>query len=58
MDVYEEGTTPTTGAQVVDLGGMETEYTLTPQTVTALLGQNYVWADTGDVTVTVKGASV
>lgn len=58
MDVYEEGATPTTGAQVVDLGGTETEYALTPQTVTALLGQNYVWADTGDVTVTVKGASV
>ena len=33
-------------------------YQLTPQTVTALVGQNYVWADTGDVTVTVKGAGV
>ena len=51
MDVYAEGTTPTTGAQVVDLGGTETEYTLTPQTVTAPLGNNNVWADTGDVDV-------
>lgn len=51
MDVYEEGATPTTGAQVVDLGGTETEYALTPQTVTALVGKNTVWADVGDVFV-------
>lgn len=27
------------------------EYTLTPQQVAALVGQNYIWADTGDVSV-------
>lgn len=57
MDAYAAGATPTTGAQVVDLGGTETEYTLTPQQVAALVGQNYIWADTGDVTVTVKNAA-
>ena len=51
MDVYEEGVTPTTGAQVVDLGGTETEHTLTAQQVNAMMGQNNVWADTGDVDV-------
>ena len=51
MDVYEEGVTPTTGAQVVDLGGTETEHILTAQQVNALMGQNNVWADTGDVDV-------
>ena len=57
MDAYAAGATPTTGAQVVDLGGTETEYILTPQQVAALVGQNYIWADTGDVTVTVKNAA-
>lgn len=51
MDVYEEGVAPTTGAQVVDLGGTETEHILTAQQVNALTGQNNVWADTGDVDV-------
>lgn len=31
-------------------------YQLTPQEISTLVGQNYVWSDTGDVTVTVKGA--
>lgn len=52
MDVYAAGTTPTTGAQVVDLGGAETTYTLTPTEVTLLLGTNNVWSDTGDTTLT------
>ena len=52
MDKYVSGATPTTGAQVVDLGGTETSTNLTSGQVTALLGQNYVWADTGDVSVT------
>lgn len=47
-----------TGQTVVYELSIPIEYTLTPQTVTALLGQNYIWADTGDVAVTVKGASV
>lgn len=51
MDEYTPGGTPTTGAQVVDLGGTETEYTLTPQEVTTLVGTNNVWSDSGDVTV-------
>lgn len=44
MDEYVAGTTPTTGAQVVDLGGTETTYTLTAQTIAALSGANNVWA--------------
>ena len=51
MDAYMPGGTPTTGAQVVDFGGAETEYTIDPVTISALLGQNNIWADTGDVTV-------
>lgn len=53
MDVYTPGTTPTIGAQVVDLGGTETVYQLTPTQITTLKGQNNIWADTGDVTVVV-----
>lgn len=49
MDVYEEGATPTTGAQVVDLGGTETEYAITPQSIIPIVGQNYVWANCGDI---------
>lgn len=51
MDVYEAGATPTAGAQVVDLGGTETEYTITPQQVVTLVGKNAVWADVGSVFV-------
>lgn len=54
MDVYAENTTPTTGAQVVDLGGTATTYTLTPTEVQMLLGTNNVWSDTGDTTLTYK----
>ena len=50
-DVYEAGTSPTTGAQVVyDLS--ESDYItiqLTSTEVTTLLGTNNVWADTGDI---------
>lgn len=53
MDVYTPGTKPTIGAQVVDLGGTETVYQLTPTQITTLKGQNNIWADTGDVTVVV-----
>lgn len=51
MDVYTPGGTPTTGAQVVDMGGTETAYQLTKQNVVTLLGQNYVWSNGGDLTV-------
>ena len=49
MDEYIEGRTPTTGAQVVDLGGTPTTYQLDPVQVACLLGQNNVWADCGDI---------
>ena len=52
-DVYEEGTTPTIGAQVVNDGGTPTEYQLTSQqVVTVLRGHNNIWADTGNVEIT------
>ena len=54
MDAYAVGTTPTTGAQVVDLGGAETTVTLTPTEVNLLLGTNNIWSDTGDITVTIE----
>lgn len=50
MDVYAPGTTPTIGAQVVDLGGVETVYQLTPTQIATLTGVNNVWADTGEIT--------
>ncbi|MBR2707337.1 MAG: hypothetical protein IKE74_08925, partial [Mogibacterium sp.] len=40
IDEYIEGRIPTTGAQVVDLGGTPTTYQLTPTQIHALLGQN------------------
>lgn len=49
--VYSQGTTPPTGSQVVDMSGNGTEVTLTPTEVQTLLGQNNIWADSGDVTV-------
>lgn len=52
MDKYVPGATPTTGAQVVYSLAAPVTYQLTPEEVTALLGENNVWADTGDVTVT------
>ena len=51
MDKYVAGSTPTTGAQVVDFGGTPTTYQLTPQQVSTLLGENNIWADTGEVSV-------
>ena len=48
MDAYAPGTTPTTGAQVVDMGGTETTISLTPGQVNALLGNNTVWVDDSD----------
>ncbi len=57
MDVYSPDATPTTGAQVVDLGGTETEYQLSPTEISALEGVNHIWSACGPVTVTVKGAT-
>ena len=49
MDAYTPGGTPTTGAQVVDLGGTETEYTIDGITLSTLLGENNIWADCGPI---------
>ena len=47
-DVYAVGTTPTIGAQVVNIGAQGTEYQLEPHEVASLLGINNIFADTGD----------
>lgn len=48
-DVYAEGTSPTTGAQVVYKLASSVPYTLTASQVKTILGENNVWADTGDI---------
>jgi hypothetical protein len=48
-DVYAEGTTPTIGAEVCYELATPLTYQLTPTAVSSLLGQNNLWADTGDV---------
>lgn len=53
-DVYSAGATPTTGAQVVYELVTPITYQLTPQEITTLLGQNNIWADTGDMSVTYR----
>ena len=50
MDVYASGATPTTGAQVVYPLTTPIEVDLTPVQITALLGDNHIWADCGPVT--------
>ena len=50
-DVYAVGTTPTIGAQVVYDLAEPIVYNLTPVEIRTLVGQNTIWADTGDVTV-------
>jgi hypothetical protein len=50
-DVYAEGTTPTTGAQVVYKLADPVEYQLTPQEITTLLGTNNIWSDAGSIAV-------
>lgn len=52
MDAYDPEGTPTTGAQVVDLGGTMTEYHITGQDIITLVGDNYIWSDSGDVIIT------
>ena len=48
-DVYTVGTTPTNGAQVVDMSGTGTEIQLTPHQIRTLYGNNTIFADTGNV---------
>lgn len=50
-DVYSQGATPTTGAQVVYELAQPQTIQLTPQEILALSGTNNIYADTGDVTV-------
>lgn len=52
MDEYDPEGTPTIGAQVVDLGGTMTEYHITGQDIITLVGDNYIWSDSGDVIIT------
>lgn len=54
MDLYAPGLTPTDGAQVVDLGGAEQVFRLSPAALTTLLGSNCLWADAGNVAVTYR----
>lgn len=48
-DKYVAGTTPTIGAQVVDMSGTGTEIQLTPQQIRSLYGNNTIFADSGNV---------
>jgi len=50
-DVYASGTTPTIGAQVVYKLAEPIHYPLTAIDIKTLLGQNNIWADTGDTEV-------
>ena len=49
MEEYAVGVTPTTGAEVVDLGGPETAYPLTAVPIPLLSGQNYLWASNSGI---------
>ena len=53
-DVYAPGTTPTTGAQVCYRLAEPVTVQLSPQVITSLKGQNSLWSDAGDVSVTWK----
>ena len=48
-DKYVAGTTPTIGAQVVDMSGTGTEIQLTPHQIRSLYGSNTIFADAGKV---------
>ena len=52
--VYETGTTPPTGSQVVYPLATPITIQLTPTEIKTLLGENNIWADTGDVEVTYR----
>ena len=49
MDEYAVGVTPTTGAQVVDLGGALATASITPVDIPMREGSNNVWVDTSAV---------
>ena len=48
-DVYAEGATPTTGAEVVYELATPQTYHLTPTQVRTLVGNNNIWVDTGNI---------
>ena len=50
-DKYVAGVTPTTGAQVVDMGAAGTDHDVAPQTIKTLLGVNNIWADAGNMEI-------
>lgn len=50
-DKYVAGTTPTTGAQVVDMGAAGTDHDVTPQSIKTLKGTNNIWADAGSMEI-------
>lgn len=54
MDVYEEGSSPTTGAEVVYPLDEPAEVQLTPEEAKSFLGNNIIWANTGDVSLTYR----
>ena len=60
MDAYTSGATPTTGAEVVDMGGTETTIPLTPGQIQTLVGENVVFVNdaTGDITVQAYGTEI
>ena len=50
-DKYVSGTTPTIGAQVVNIGAQGVTVQLEPHEVESLYGVNNLWADSGDTEV-------
>lgn len=50
-DQYAPGTTPSIGAQVVYKIANPEEHDVDPTQIDALIGSNYVWSNSGDVTV-------
>jgi hypothetical protein len=52
---YVEGTTPPTGSQVVSLDDYGSDIDLTPEVISAVVGENNIYSDTnGDTTVQYK----
>ena len=56
-DEYAEGTTPTTGAQVVYELAEPITYQLSPTQVTMFLGENTLWTEDGEITLTYIGTN-
>ena len=54
LDVYSEGTAPTIGAEVLDLGGAPALYPLTGPELTTFCGENVFWTNAGGVTLTYR----